>query len=147
VQKIDYGRWDVREAATRVLLAIRNHRPMCIGIEKGSLMRAIMPYLQDLMRKNGVYAHIEPIATSGKGSKVNRITYALQGLMEHGRVTFNPDEDWGEVKREMMGFPSQRVHDDLIEAISFTAYLSTVSYGRADDSAEDWEPIDLVAGV
>jgi len=112
VQAIHHGRWDVRETATRILLAVRTHKPVCVGIEKGSLRRAIMPYLTDLMRKNNVYAHIEDIATSGS-NKVDRIVYALQGLMEHGRITFNVDEDWAELKREMMGFPSQKVHDDL----------------------------------
>lgn len=115
VQKVDYGRWDVRESAVRVLLAIRNHKPLCIGIEKGPLMRAIMPYLTDLMRKNAVYAHIEEIPHGGV-SKANRITYALQGLMEHGRITFNPKENWDELKREMLAFPSERAHDDCFPA-------------------------------
>jgi hypothetical protein len=115
VQKIDYGRWDVRESAVRVLMAIRNHKPICVGIEKGSLMRALMPYLTDLMRKNGLFAHIEAIPSGGQ-SKANRITYALQGLLEHGRITFNPKENWDELKREMLAFPSTRVHDDCFPA-------------------------------
>lgn len=144
VQKIDYGRWDVREAAVRVLLAIRTHKPMACGIEKGSLMRALMPYLSDLMRKNNVLAHIQPIPTAG-ASKVNRITYALQGLMEHGRITFNPDENWDELKREMIGFPSPRVHDDLLDSLSMVANLCTITYGKQDDTSE-FEPLDDLAG-
>jgi predicted phage terminase large subunit-like protein len=146
VQAIHHGRWDVRETATRILLAVRTHKPVCVGIEKGSLRRAIMPYLTDLMRKNNVYAHIEDIATSGS-SKVDRIVYALQGLMEHGRITFNVDEDWAEMKREMMGFPSQRVHDDLLDAAAMIAHLAQVIYGNKNTQEEDWEPVDLVAGI
>ncbi len=145
VQKVDYGRWDVRESATRVLLAIRSHKPLLVGIEKGPLMRAIMPYLTDLMRKNGVYSHIEAIPHGGV-SKVNRITYALAGLMEHGRITFNPDENWDEFKREMLAFPSERAHDDVLEVVAMVAHLAEVSYAKPDDSQE-WEPVDLVAGV
>ena len=115
VQKVDYGRWDVKESAVRVLMAIRNHRPICVGIEKGALQKAIMPYLTDLMRKNGVFAHIEQISHGGQ-NKANRITYALQGLMEHGRITFNPKENWDEFKREMLAFPSERAHDDCFPA-------------------------------
>ena len=145
VQKIDYGRWDVRESAVRVLMNIRSHKPMAIGIEKGSLMRALMPYLEDLMRKNQLFAHIHTIPTAST-SKINRITYALQGLMEHGRITFNPDENWDELKREMIGFPSERVHNDLIDALASIAHLVTVTYGRPND-AEEWQPLDEMAGI
>ena len=110
VRKIEYGRWDVREAAVRILMAIRTHRPMVVGVERGALARALMPYLTDLMRKNNVYAHIEHIAISG--SKVNRITYNLQGLFEHGRITLNSREDWSQFKKEYVSFPSKKSHDD-----------------------------------
>jgi len=145
VQKVDFGRWDVRESATRVLLAIRNHKPIMVGIEKGPLMRAIMPYLTDLMRKNSMYAHIEAIPHGGV-SKANRITYALAGLMEHGRITFNPNENWDEMKREMLAFPSERAHDDVLESVAMVAYLAEVSYAKPDDSQE-WEPLDAVSGL
>lgn len=147
VQKIDYGRWDVREAAVRVLMAIRTYKPMCIGVEKGSLMRAIMPYLTDLMRKNNVYAHIGEIATSGS-SKANRITYALQGLLEHGRITFNPKENWDELKREMLAFPSARAHDDCLDGLSMVAHIMVTTYQDADDNAsEEYEPLDIISGI
>lgn len=147
VQKIDYGRWDVREAAVRVLMAIRTHKPMCVGVEKGSLMRAIMPYLTDLMRKNNVYAHISEIATSGN-SKANRITYALQGLMEHGRITFNPKENWDELKREMLSFPSARAHDDLLDSLSMVSHIMVTTYQDAEDNAGDeYEPLDIISGI
>ena len=147
VQKIDYGRWDVREASMRVLMAIRTHKPMSVGIEKGSLSRALMPYLSDLMRKNGVYAHIDQIPHGGQ-AKANRITYALQGMMEHGRITFNPDENWDEIKREMLAFPSERAHDDLLDSLAYVAHLVTTTYGKADDGdGEEWTPVDVVAGL
>lgn len=147
VQKIDYGRWDVREAAVRVLMAIRTHKPMCVGIEKGPLMRAIMPYLTDLMRKNNVYAHIEDISHGGQ-NKANRITYALQGLMEHGRILFNKQENWDEIKREMLAFPSERAHDDLLDALSMIAHIAVTSYRNSDDDiGEDYEPIDIISGI
>lgn len=144
VQKIDYGRWDVREAAVRVLMAIRSHRPILIGIEKGSLERAFMPYLSDLMRKNSVFAHIESIPHGGQ-NKANRITYALQGLLEHGRISFNSKENWDEIKREMIAFPSERAHDDLLDALAYIAHLVTTIYGEVDDSQE-YEVMDDVVG-
>lgn len=146
VQKIDYGRWDVRESAVRVLMAIRAHKPMAIGIEKGPLMRALLPYLEDLMRKNQVFAHIQAIPTGGI-AKENRITYALQGLMEHGRITFNPDENWDEVKREMIAFPSQRVHDDCIDSLAYISHLQETSYQKVDVDVGEWEPLDEMSGI
>lgn len=148
VQKIDYGRWDVRESAVRVLMAIRSHKPISIGIEKGSLSRALMPYLTDLMRKSAVFAHIDEIPHGGQ-AKANRITYALQGLMEHGRITFNPDENWDEVRREMLAFPSEKAHDDCIDSLAYIAHLVTTTYGSSRDGEDeqDWEPVDMVAGI
>src|SRR3990170_299060 len=140
VQKIDYGRWDVREAAVRVLMAIRTHKPMMVGTEKGALSKALMPYLTDLMRKNNVYAHIEQI-THGGNSKANRITYALQGLLEHGRITFNPKENWDELKREMLAFPSPGAHDDLIDALAYIAHLSITTYHDPNDNDDEYEQI------
>ena len=145
VQKIDYGRWDVREAAVRVLLAIRTHKPLAVGIEKGPLMRAVLPYLEDLMRKNQVFAHINAIPTGGI-AKENRIVYALQGLMEHGRIVFNEDENWDEVKREMIGFPSQRVHDDLIDALAYIAHIQETTY-QPQTTYDDYAPLDEMSGI
>jgi len=144
VRKIDYGRWDVRETAVKILMAIRTHRPLMVGVERGALARALMPYLTDLMRKNNVYAHIEHIAISG--SKTNRITYNLQGLFEHGRITLNSREDWAQFKKEYVSFPSNKSHDDLIDSLSLVANLVTTTYARISDD-EEWEPIDEVAGI
>lgn len=125
-------------------MAIRTFKPVCVGIEKGSLMRAVLPYLSDLMRKNNVFAHIESIPTSGS-SKVNRITYGIQGLLEHGRIVLNERENWDELKREMLAFPLPKAHDDLLDALSMCAHLISVIYSKPDDS-EDYEVMDDICG-
>ena len=145
IRKIEYGRWDVRETATRILMAIRTHKPLMVGIEKGSLQRALQPYLTDLMRKNNVFAHIEAIPIGG-GSKTNRITYNLQGLFEHGRITLNSREDWTQFKKEYVSFPSPRAHDDLLDSTSLIANLVQTTYAKDQDD-DDWEPIDVVSGI
>lgn len=146
VRKIEYGRWDVRETATRILMAIRSHKPMMVGIEKGSLQRALQPYLMDLMRKNNVFAHVEAIPI-GSGSKVNRITYNLQGLFEHGRITLNSREDWTQFKKEYVSFPTKGVHDDLLDSASLVANLVTTTYSRTDDVGEEYEILDVITGM
>jgi len=44
------------------------------------------------MRKNNVYAHITDL-THGNRRKQDRIAWALQGRLEHGRITFNEDKN------------------------------------------------------
>jgi len=95
------------------------------------------------MRKNGIYVHVEHIAISG--SKVNRITYNLQGLFEHGRVVLNKRENWDQFKVEYMAFPSSKAHDDLIDSLSLVANLVTTTYAKLGDD-EDYEPVDLICG-
>lgn len=144
VQKIDYGRWDVRETAVRILMAVRTHRPLAVGIERGSLARALLPYLTDLQRKNNVYCHIEQIPISG--NKIDRITYNLQGLFEHGRISLNRREKWDQFLVEYMAFPSAKSHDDLLDSLSLVANLARTTYAKLGDD-EEWEPLDEVSGI
>lgn len=145
VQKIDYGRWDVRETATRILMAIRSHKPMMVGIEKGSLQRALQPYLMDLMRKNNVYAHVDALPI-GSGSKTNRITYNISGLFEHGRIVLNSRENWTQFKKEYVSFPSPKCHDDLLDSLSLIANMVVTTYAKDQDVGEEHEILDVVSG-
>lgn len=111
VKKVEMFRKDVRETAVRILMNIRTYKPICVGIEKGSLQRAVMPYLTDLMGKNNLYCHVEAIPTSSN-SKENRVIYALQGLFEHGRIKFSDTEDHTKLKTQLLMFPSKKAHDD-----------------------------------
>lgn len=150
VKKVDGFRKDVRETAVRILLAIRTYKPIMIGIENGSLMRAVMPYLSDLLRKNNMTTHIEPIRTSGgskKGSDAiaNRVIYNLQGKFEHGRIIFSDTEDHGELKKQLLVFPSKKAHDDRADALSLIAMLHETIYGSTDDS-DEYEIFDPICG-
>ena len=90
VHKILHGRWDIRETAVNILKTIRDYEPISVGIERGALKNAVLPYLNDLMRKNNIYAHIQDL-THGNKKKVDRIVWSLQGRMEHGRISFNEE--------------------------------------------------------
>lgn len=103
-----------------------------------------MPYLSDLMNKNAIWTHIEAIPTSSN-SKENRVIYALQGLFEHGRITFSRDEDHSKLKDQLLMFPSKKAHDDLPDALSMVAYLHTVIYGDQKEM-DDYEVIDEICG-
>ena len=145
VQKIEHGRWDIRETAAKILIAIRDYRPLAVGIERGALKNAVLPYLSDLMRKNNTFAHIVDL-THGNRKKADRIIWALQGRFEHGRIVLNSEEDWDEFVDQLILFPAQGVHDDLPDSLSYIDQLAVTSYMEEDDS-EDWEPIDIISGV
>lgn len=144
VKDIQHGRWDIRETAAKILIAMRDYRPMSVGIERGSLKNAVLPYLSDLMRKNNVYSHIIDL-THGNRKKADRIIWSLQGRFEHGRIILNRDEDWTEFLDQLLMFPAIGVHDDLPDALSYIDQLAVTSYFE-DDASDDWEPIDIIAG-
>jgi phage terminase large subunit-like protein len=151
VKKVDCFRKDVRETAVRILMAIRTYKPIMIGIESGSLMRAVMPYLKDLMNKNAVYCHIEPIKTSGlskKGSDAiaNRVIWNLQGRFEHGRITFSNRENFDKLKKQLLMFPNNKVHDDAADALSLIAYLHDAVYSKMSND-DEYEVLDEISGI
>jgi hypothetical protein len=145
VKKIEHGRWDIRETAAKILMAIRDYRPLSVGIERGALKNAVLPYLSDLMRKNNTFAHIVDL-THGNRKKADRIIWALQGRFEHGRIVLNSEEDWDEFVDQLILFPAQGVHDDLPDSLSYIDQLAVTSYMEEDDS-EDWQPVDIISGV
>jgi predicted phage terminase large subunit-like protein len=145
VKDIQHGRWDIRETAAKILMAMRDYRPISIGIERGSLKNAVLPYLSDLMRKNNVYSHIVDL-THGNRKKADRIIWSLQGRFEHGRVVLNQEGDWDYFLDQLLMYPAQGVHDDLPDALSYVDQLAVTSY-FVDDADDDWEPIDVIAGI
>jgi hypothetical protein len=145
VKEIDHGRWDIRETAAKILMKMRDYRPVSLGIERGALKNAVLPYLSDLMRKNNVYSHIVDL-THGNRKKTDRIIWSLQGRFEHGRVILNREGDWDTFTDQLLMFPAQGVHDDLPDALSYIDQLAITSYMEEQDE-EEWEPMDVIAGI
>lgn len=144
VQSIEHGRWDIKDTANRILNIIRDYKPQSIGIEKGALKNAVLPYLNDLMRKYNTYCHIHDL-THGNRKKADRIVWSLQGRLEHGRITFNEDEDWDEFRDQLVMFPTTGVHDDLVDALSYVDQLAVTSY-MTDYEEDEVEIIDQWSG-
>jgi len=145
VKEIKHGRWDIRTTAVNILMAIREYKPLSIGIEKGSLKNAVLPYLSDLMRKSNIHAHIADL-THGNRKKTDRIIWALQGRFEHGRIILNSEENWDDFTDQLLMFPALGVHDDLPDSLSYIDQLAVTSYFEESDE-EEWEPVDVIAGV
>lgn len=144
VHKILHGRWDIRETAVNILKTIRDYEPIAVGIERGALKNAVLPYLNDLMRKNNIYAHIQDL-THGNKKKVDRVVWSLQGRMEHGRISFNEDEDWEEFRDQLILFPTSGVHDDLVDALSYVDQLAVTNY-QQDYEEDDYVVLDKISG-
>jgi predicted phage terminase large subunit-like protein len=144
VADIEYGRWDIKETAQRIFNVVRDYEPVCVGIERGALKNAVLPYLSDLMRKYNSYFRVEDL-THGNKKKTDRITWALQGRMEHGKLVFNKAEWNSEIVDELMNFPNPQVHDDLIDALSYIDQIAIAEYVQ-DYEEEDFAPLDEISG-
>ena len=144
VKKIEHGRWDVKDAANRILKNIQEFEPVGVGMERGTVRNAVLPYLSDLMRSKNTYATIQDLTHGGK-QKTERIVWALQGRFEHGKVILNEEEDWKEFQDQLLMFPTPQVHDDLIDALSYVDQLAVTSY-FSDDDEDEYEPMDFIAG-
>lgn len=145
VKDIIHGRWDIKETAENILRVISEYQPLSVGIEKGSLKNAVLPYLSDLMRKYNKYCHIVDL-THGNRKKADRIVWSLQGRFEHGRIILNEDQDFEEFKEQLLLFPTPGVHDDLVDALSYIDQLALTSYASDLDDDADVEIIDSYAG-
>lgn len=135
VEKILAGRWSVRETVTHILALLRKYKPVAFGIERGMSRNAVMDTLELEMRRYGVYIHVQEL-THGNQKKVDRITYALQAKFEHGQITFNEDEDWTEVKKQLSMFPSPTSKDDRIDSLAYIAQVATVNFASHYEEAE-----------
>ena len=83
--------------------------------------------------------------THGGKKKTDRITWSLQGRMEHGKIKFNEDRDWKHFEDQMMSFPSPQVHDDLLDALAYIDQVSVADFTNSIE-VEEWEPMDIEAG-
>jgi hypothetical protein len=144
VDKVDAGRWDIKEVCERILDHVQLYGIQVIGIEKGSLMRALTPYLTEMMLKQNVYPRIEEIKLGNK-SKIDRVVGALQGRFEHRQVELC-DGDWvREFKDELLNFPTTGVHDDMVDSVSLIAHIANAAVYFEDDF-DDYEPLDIISG-
>lgn len=144
VKEIIHGRWDIKETAAKIIVAIKEHQPIAVGIERGALKNAVLPFLNDLMRKTNTYAHISDL-THGNKRKQDRIAWALQGRLEHGRIFFNEDEDWREAWDQISMFPTAGLHDDLVDALSYVDQMAISNYNH-DYDQDEFEVLDDVTG-
>ena len=144
IAKIIHGRWDIKKTAKKIFDAVEKYRPVAVGIEKGALKNAVLPYLTDIMKSSQRFFRVEEL-THGNKKKTDRIVWALQGRFEHGQITINKGEWNSQFLDELFQFPNTLVHDDLVDALSYIDQLAKVAY-HFDYEEDDYEMLDAIAG-
>ena len=147
VDDIITGRWGIRETSLQILRAAQKYRPTSLGIEKGALKNAVDPYLHDQMKRLGIFPNIIE-TTHGSQKKVDRITWALQGRLQNGRIAFNEGTYLKKLRDQMIDFPNPMSHDDMIDSLAYIDQIALVNYSVFQDGySDDWQPMDSYAGI
>ncbi len=144
VDNIIYGRWSLDETATKIFQAVRDYRPISVGIERGIAKQAVMSPLLDLQKRHGTFFRVEEL-THGNKKKTDRVMWALQGRFENGYVTLSKGEWNSRFLDQLFQFPDPLTHDDLIDALAYVDQLAQVAY-HYDFEIDDHELLDVVAG-
>ena len=144
VKDILHGRWGIKETAEKILRAAEDVKATTVGIEAGALKNAIMPYLEDLMRINSRWINITDVTHGGR-KKQDRIVWALQGRMEHGKLKMRKAEWNNDFITQMLDFPSSLSHDDLLDSLAYIDQVSVADFA-SEIELEEWEPLDAVSG-
>jgi hypothetical protein len=145
VEDVRYGRWSLDETCQNIFDAVAEYKPLSVGIEKGIAQQAVMGPLNDIMRRTHRVFRIE-LLSHGNQKKQDRILWALQGRLEHGKIKFKKG-DWNlTIVDEFSAFPSQLVTDDLIDALAYVDQMAIVPYASDLDLEDDYVPMDAIAG-
>jgi hypothetical protein len=154
VHDIMHGKWDTRETAYRIIKAGKDYQVSTIGIEKGALMNAVGPYLNDYMAKYNRYFEIKPL-THGNQRKYDRVQWALQGRAQKGEIYLiddkTKDDKWvAKFTDQAVSFPSKYVHDDLVDALAYIDQMAPQALGNFDiseiENSTKWQATDDIAG-
>ena len=144
VLNMEHGHWDVREVALRIMRTCSKHSGCLLGIEQGALKNAVLPYLEDEMRRLGRYITPHELK-HGNTKKLDRIVWALQGRAQRGQIHLVKG-DWNQWFLDQcadLGDPLS--HDDGPDALAYADQLAAVNW-MEDDIDDMWTPVDLVSG-
>ena len=144
VDNIIYGRWSLDETAAKIFQAVRDYRPISVGIERGIAKQAVMSPLTDLQKRYGTFFRVEEL-THGNKKKTDRVMWALQGRFENGFISINKGGWNNRFLDQLFQFPDPLTHDDLVDALAYIDQLAQVAY-HYDFEIDDLEILDATAG-
>lgn len=145
VENIIAGRWTLDQTVQKIFQAVRDYKPIAVGIERGIAKQAVMSPLTDMMKRNSFFFRIEDL-THGNQKKTDRIMWALQGRFEHGLITIKKAEWNVQFLDELFQFPDPLTHDDLVDSLAYIDQLAKVAYAGNFEEYDDYETLDSIAG-
>jgi len=147
VENIIYGRWTLHDTALKIFQAVKDYKPLSVGIEKGISKQAVMSPLMDMMKRQSFFFRVEEL-THGNQKKTDRVMWALQGRFEHGMITLNKKKkEWhSRFCDELFQFPDPLTHDDLIDSLAYIDQLAKVAYMGNFEEHDDFETLDSISG-
>jgi predicted phage terminase large subunit-like protein len=145
VKDILHGRWNIKETSSKILQVAIENKATIVGIESGALKNAILPYLEDEMRSQSRWIVVTDVTHGGK-KKADRITWALQGRLEHGKITFNKGHWNRDFESQLLEFPTSGTHDDMVDSLAYIDQVSVADFMHTIELDEEWKPFDEIAG-
>lgn len=134
------GRWDAKKIIEEMMSIQRRYKPELFVAEKGVIEKAIGPFLQDEMFKQGAFInlHLEtPI--NDKRSRAR----SIQGRMRAGGVKFDKESSWyADLEQEMLRFDRDD-KDDYVDSIAWLGLIINKMFAGAtqqelqDDAYEE----------
>lgn len=124
-----HGRVDILTSASLILKKAADHKAIGVLIEKGPITRAVVPILQELMRRQSKYIQIIEVPFGSKDKRTK--AQPLQGMFAQGRA-FLPNIPFvhERVVPELLAFDGGK-HDDLVDYLGLAAYqLPELMSGR-----------------
>lgn len=86
------------------------------------------------------------LLSHGNQKKQDRILWSLQGRFENKAIRIK-HSDWNTaLVDEASAFPSQLVHDDLLDALAYIDQMAIVPYHMDVDIDDGYEMMDAIAG-
>jgi hypothetical protein len=135
----------------RIVDTLESVKPTAWGIERGALLNAVLPVIRDeWTRRKLEGALVSPIPLTHENRvKSERIIWALQGRLEHKRVTFAIAPWNRKLVDQCLQFPSKMTHDDIPDALSYITQLAQGRVFHDFSHIEDvpyWQPHDADIG-
>lgn len=137
VKDIRRGRWDAAEIINEMFTVQRRYKPELFTVEKGTIEKAIGPFLKREMMQRNVYLNLNPLApTKDKMSRAR----SIQARMRSGGIRFDKDASWyPALEDEMVRFPKDR-HDDQVDALAWIGLtLDQIQEAPTDRELSDLE--------
>lgn len=113
-------RLDALEIVDTILMLQKVYQPVMFGIEKGTINKAIGPYLNEAMIKTGIYVNTYELSPAA--DKLTRAR-SIQARMRTGACKFDKDAEWyPDFEDELLKFPRDR-HDDQVDCWAYLGLM------------------------